>query len=68
MSAAGVQEIALRLGIAPEEFKKAANDRVPLGRFLRPEEVASLALYIASPAAEAMTGQAINIEGGATTW
>ena len=68
MSSAGVAQMAQRLGVTEAEFKKAALQRVPLGRFLRPEEVAPLALYIASPDASAMTGQAINIEGGATTW
>jgi ketoreductase len=68
MAEQGVQETAKRLGVAPDQFKKAAMDRVPLGRFIRPEEIAPLALYLASEDSAAMTGQAINIEGGATTW
>jgi len=68
MADSGVKETAARLGITPAEFKKSALDRVPLNRFLRPEEVAPLALYLASPEAAGMTGQALNIEGGATTW
>jgi len=68
MAEKGVAESAARLGTTPQEFRAAANARVPLGRFLRPEELAPLALYLASAAAEAMTGQAINLEGGATTW
>jgi NAD(P)-dependent dehydrogenase (short-subunit alcohol dehydrogenase family) len=68
MSENGVRQTATALGVTPEAFRQAANERVPLGRFLRPEEIAPLALYIASPAAEGLTGQAINLEGGATTW
>lgn len=68
MSDNGVKEIAQRLGVTPQEFKKTAIERVPLGRFLKPEEIAPLVLYVASPAAAALTGQAVNIEGGATTW
>jgi len=68
MAETGVRESAERLGISREAFKKAAMERVPLARFIRPEEVALLALYLVSPQAEAVTGQAINIEGGATTW
>ncbi len=68
MAHQGISETAASLGVTPEEFHRTAMDWVPLGRFIRPEEVAPLALYIASPAAEAMTGQAVNIEGGATTW
>ena len=68
MAETGVKETAARLGITPAEFKKSALERVPLNRFLKPEEVAPLALYLGSPEAAGMTGQALNIEGGATTW
>lgn len=37
---------------------------VPMGRAQTPEDVAGLALYLASPAADYMTGQSINIDGG----
>jgi NAD(P)-dependent dehydrogenase (short-subunit alcohol dehydrogenase family) len=37
---------------------------VPLGRAQQPEDVAGLALYLASEAADYMTGQSINIDGG----
>jgi ketoreductase len=67
MAAEGIQEISSHLGVAPDDFKKDALSRVPLGRFLDPEEVADLALYIASDAAKSMTGQSLNICGGATT-
>ena len=36
----------------------------PLGRWGRPEDVAAAALYLASPEASFITGQAININGG----
>ena len=39
-------------------------DAIPLGRAQAPEDVAGLALYLASPAADYMTGQSINIDGG----
>jgi len=68
MAERGVRETAAALGITPSQFQQQAMERVPLGRFLEPAEVAPLALYLASEAAAGMTGQAINIEGGATTW
>jgi NAD(P)-dependent dehydrogenase (short-subunit alcohol dehydrogenase family) len=68
MSESGVRQTAAALGIDPAAFRKGAMERVPLGRFLRPEEIAPLALYLASPEAAGLTGQAINLEGGATTW
>jgi NAD(P)-dependent dehydrogenase (short-subunit alcohol dehydrogenase family) len=37
---------------------------VPLGRFIEPEEVADLALYLASASAGGLTGQALTLDGG----
>ncbi|HSW06962.1 SDR family NAD(P)-dependent oxidoreductase [Aquabacterium sp.] len=37
---------------------------VPMGRPQTPQDVAGLALFLASPAADYMTGQSINIDGG----
>ena len=37
---------------------------VPMGRPQQPDDVAGLALYLASEAADYMTGQSINIDGG----
>jgi len=39
-------------------------EAVPMGRAQTPEDVAGLALFLASPAADYMTGQSINIDGG----
>ena len=49
-----------------EEFKNHALEAVPIKRFLEPEEVAQLVLYLASDKASGITGQAINICGGQT--
>jgi NAD(P)-dependent dehydrogenase (short-subunit alcohol dehydrogenase family) len=38
--------------------------RMPLGRFGQPEDVASLALYLASPAADYITGGVFLVDGG----
>jgi NAD(P)-dependent dehydrogenase (short-subunit alcohol dehydrogenase family) len=37
---------------------------VPLGRFAEPREIALLALYLASPASDYVTGQTMYIDGG----
>ena len=39
----------------------------PIGRLLEPEEIAELAVYLASDDARGMTGQALNLSGGSTT-
>jgi 2-keto-3-deoxy-L-fuconate dehydrogenase len=40
--------------------------RQPMGRIGKPEEIAALAVYLASDEASFMTGQAIAIDGGWT--
>jgi len=49
---------------ADEEARGVRLERIPLGRFGRPEDVAELALYLASNAASWLTGQAIVLDGG----
>ena len=67
MAAAGMARGAKRLGLSTEEFRRDALARVPLGRILQPEEIAPLALYLLSEESGGMTGQAVNLCGGATT-
>jgi 2-keto-3-deoxy-L-fuconate dehydrogenase len=50
-----------------EEAARAAFiDRQPMGRLGTPEEIAELAVYLASDAAQFITGQAVVIDGGLT--
>jgi NAD(P)-dependent dehydrogenase (short-subunit alcohol dehydrogenase family) len=53
---------AKRLNKPVAEYEAALT---PIGRRLEPSEVAPLALYLASPEARVVTGQAYNIDGGA---
>lgn len=53
-------------GIAPEESLKAWQADIPLGRWVTPEDVADIAVFLASDYAGYMTGQAVNISGGQT--
>lgn len=53
-------------GIEPEESLKEWQAAIPLGRWVTPEDVADIAVFLASDYAEYMTGQAINISGGQT--
>lgn len=47
-----------------EKFQDKIEDENPLGRIGSPEDMAGLALYLASNAAKYMTGQVIALDGG----
>lgn len=47
-----------------EEQKEALLKQIPLGRFGQAEEVAKMALFLASPAADYVTGQVWAVDGG----
>jgi len=46
--------------------RQAFVERQPMGRLGTPEEIAALAVYLASDAAQFVTGQAVVIDGGLT--
>jgi len=45
-------------------FRATVAESTPLGRWGTPADVAAAAVYLASPAAAFVTGQAINVNGG----
>ena len=49
---------------ADDEFRRSVAESTPLRRWGRPADVAAAALYLASPEASFITGQAINVNGG----
>jgi len=51
-------------GIAKDKLISEENKQIPLGRPGQPEEVARLAIFLASDAACYITGESINISGG----
>lgn len=53
-----------KLGIDLDQLKAATLQRIPMGRFLDPEEVAHIAVYLGSDESVGMTGQTITISGG----
>ena len=66
MAQQGIAETAVRLGVTVEEFRRQATRAIPIQRMVDASEVADLALFLASPQAAGITGQAVNICGGAT--
>jgi citronellol/citronellal dehydrogenase len=52
----------------PEELLEVARRETPLKRLGRPEEVAHLAVFLSSDAADFITGATYYIDGGAALW
>lgn len=66
MAVQGMQGIAASTGTTYEQARASALALVPMGRIVQPEEVGQLALYLCSPQAAMVTGQAWSICGGST--
>ena len=52
----------------PKELLIAARKAIPQKRLGRPDEIASMITYLASPAAEFLTGQTLIVDGGQSLW
>ncbi len=50
----------------PENVLKAMEDKVPIGRLGKPEEIASIYAYLASDEAAYINGTVISVDGGIT--
>ena len=51
-------------GVSVEQAMASARGRVPLKRFMRPDDVADLAVYLGSDESRGMTGQSLQLDGG----
>jgi NAD(P)-dependent dehydrogenase (short-subunit alcohol dehydrogenase family) len=51
-------------GLSVEEMERRRNSAIPLGRPNEPEDIAALAVFLASPGARNITGQSFNVDGG----
>lgn len=68
--AQAVEGIAHAQSMSPDDLKAAivaGNQTSLLRRFIEPEEIANLALYLASPRASATNGAALRADGGVLT-
>ena len=61
-----LEEEQARNGGTLEDAEARMSGGVPLGRMIHPEDIAALAVFLASPSAAAITGQTIAVDGGAT--
>ncbi|HNF97050.1 MAG TPA: 3-oxoacyl-ACP reductase family protein [Pseudomonadota bacterium] len=51
------------LGV-PEEQRQATLQKIPMGRFGQPQDIANAVLFFSSPLSDYVTGQTINVSGG----
>ena len=52
----------------PEDYVQTLLEKIPMGRFGKPEELASLVAWIASPEASFSTGAVFDLSGGRTDY
>ena len=65
MAHEGLEGMAAGMGVSKEEAHAIAMQAVPMGRMGRPEEIAGLVSWLASDDARGVTGQGIDMNGGA---
>ncbi len=61
-----VESWAGQRNIEVPSMEKILFEQVPMGRFASPEEVASVAAFLATPAASYLTGVSLAVDGGKT--
>jgi NAD(P)-dependent dehydrogenase (short-subunit alcohol dehydrogenase family) len=55
---------AVERGITVAELQAQQEAGIPIGRANQPDDIAAMAVFLASPAARNITGQAYNVDGG----
>ena len=58
-----IRDRATQLGLPYPEMEKEYLKKISLGRMVTAEDVAAMALFLCSPAARNVTGQAISVDG-----
>lgn len=59
-----MKQYARKYDLKPEKVKDYLIGKIPLGRPAEPEDVAKVALFLASSDSDYLTGQSINVSGG----
>ena len=68
MARARIAELAAESGKSVEATRSDAEHAIPLGRFVEDTEIASTVAFLCSPAAAAISGQALSVCGGVTNF
>src|SRR5438067_11098156 len=64
MTDGNVSNIAARTGMPESKAREALENTSPQKRLIEPEEVASIAVFLAQDINRGITGEAINVDGG----
>jgi NAD(P)-dependent dehydrogenase (short-subunit alcohol dehydrogenase family) len=64
MTAHGIENIVAKTGRSPQDALKVLEKMSPQNRLVTPEEVAAVAVLLASDEGRGINGQAINVDGG----
>ncbi len=65
MAWSGIDGMAAGMGVDREEALRVAMQAVPLGRMGKPEDIAGVVAFLLSEDARGITGQGIDVNGGA---
>jgi len=64
MTTRGIENITKKTRLSADEAMASIKKMSPQNRIVEPEEVAALALLLASDEGRGINGQAINVDGG----
>jgi len=64
LSEANLEVRAREAGMTKEAFDALRVKEIPIGRANDPEDIAAMAVFLATPGARNVTGQTINVDGG----
>ena len=64
MTTRGIENITKKTGLSANQAMESLKKMSPQNRIIEPEEVAALALLLASEEGRGINGQAINVDGG----
>lgn len=68
LTESSIRHIATRTGRTEEQVRQTLEGMNPQRRLIDPQEVAAVALLLAQEISRGITGQAINVDGGAVMW